>query len=108
VGGFAVFALLAFSRLRGSSSSHVHLLANLAIGLFGLPAWALGLLALLNGQLGEGPRSEHLVTVQGKRHSHSKNSDTYYVRFASWRAGQPHDEIILGHSFYNRVEAGKS
>ena len=108
LGGYAIYALLAFSRLRGSSSSHVHLLTNLTVGLFGLPALAVGLLTLLNGQLDQGPRSEHLVTVQGKRHSHSRDSDTYYIKFASWRAGHRQDEIGVGHGFYNRVEPGKS
>jgi len=49
-----------------------------------------------------------VVTVQGKHHSHSRNSDTYYLKFPSWRAGHAQDEIVVARSFYDRVQPGRS
>jgi hypothetical protein len=101
-----VFLAITVVWLRGRSSSYYHVLTNLALGVFGIPAAALGIMMILNGYLDTNPVTEHRARIIGKDYTSSKNSKTYYATLRSWRPGRREEKIEVSHGVYRRIETG--
>ena len=103
-----VFAAISVYVLKGRSSSHIDVLANLGFGIIGFPLAFYSGMVTGNGYLDNSPASYHEARVAGKHSTRSKNSTYYYVSLVSWRAGHDREQIKINRHSYNEIQAGNA
>ena len=108
VPAFIIFCAVSIVFLKGRSSSHVDLLINLGIALFGIPLASYSGMLVSNGYLDKAPASYHEVMAIDKYYTRSKNSTTYHVRLQSWRENHGSEKIKVNKYTYDQVHRNRT
>ena len=108
VPAFVLFSAVSIIFLKGRSSSHVDLLINLCIAVFGIPMSTYSGMLVSNGYLDEAPASYHEVVAIDKYYTRSKNSTTYHVKLQSWRENHAVEKIKVNKHGYDQIYRGRT